>query len=190
MEGHFSTGIFDGAAKFAIDAHAGVERRGKGFPYIIHPMEATAIVATMTNDEELLAAAMLHDVVEDTDTSVEDIQRLFGDRVAYLVANESDIEIAGKSVSDSWRERKEYAINRLKKASREVKMVALGDKLSNMRAIARDIEILGDKVWQEFHVKDPKEHKWYYEGLADSFEELKDTEAYKEFIGLIAKVFQ
>ena len=65
------TTLFDAAAQFAIEAHRGGERRGKGFPYIIHPMEAASIVATVTNDPEMLAAAILHDTVEDTDVTIE-----------------------------------------------------------------------------------------------------------------------
>ena len=59
------TQLLDRAIIFAVRAHAGTERRGKGFPYIVHPMEAVEIVATMTADQELLAAAALHDTVED-----------------------------------------------------------------------------------------------------------------------------
>ena len=58
-----------------------------------------------------------------------------------------------------------------------------------MRAIARDYDAQGDKLWNLFHVNDPKEHKWHYEGLAASLSELKETEAYKEFEYLIKKVF-
>ena len=84
------TSLLDRAIIFAVRAHAGTERRGKGFPYIVHPMEAVEIVATMTKDQELLAAAVLHDTVEDTDTTVEQIREEFGNRIASLVASESD----------------------------------------------------------------------------------------------------
>ena len=84
------TQLLDRAIIFAVRAHAGTERRGKGFPYIVHPMEAVEIVATMTADQELLAAAALHDTVEDTDITIEQIRAEFGDRVASLVAAESE----------------------------------------------------------------------------------------------------
>ena len=85
-----NTELLDRAIIFAVRAHAGTERRGKGFPYIVHPMEAVEIVATMTPDQELLAAAALHDTVEDTDVTVEQLRAEFGERVAALVADESD----------------------------------------------------------------------------------------------------
>ena len=85
------TRLLDRAIHFAVDAHAGTERRGKGLPYIVHPMEAVTIVATMMSDQELLAAAALHDVVEDTDISLDRIREEVGDRVAGLVCLESDV---------------------------------------------------------------------------------------------------
>ncbi|MBP5173168.1 MAG: bifunctional (p)ppGpp synthetase/guanosine-3',5'-bis(diphosphate) 3'-pyrophosphohydrolase [Bacteroidales bacterium] len=183
------TALLDRAIIFAVRAHSGTERRGKGYPYIVHPLEAVEIVATMTADQELLAAAALHDTVEDTDVTVEQIRAEFGDRIAALVAEESDQFEAGVSEEDSWHARKRAAIDRLAKASRDAKIVALGDKLSNMRAIARDYAVKGDELWNIFHAKDPKDHEWHYRGLADSLRELEDTFAFKEFERLINEVF-
>lgn len=187
---HLDTSLFDRAAIFAVKAHAGTERRGKGFPYIIHPMEAAGIVATMTSDQELLAAAVLHDVVEDTDVTVEELRSEFGPRIAGLVASESDVFEEGVSEEDSWRSRKQAAIDRLAGASYDAKIVALGDKLSNMRAIARDYAVMGDAFWNIFHAKDPADHEWHYRGLADSLRDLSDTFAFKEFESLINQVWK
>lgn len=183
------TGLLDRAIEFAVHAHSGTERRGKGFPYIVHPMEAMEIVSTITPDQELLAAAALHDTIEDTDVTVEDIRREFGDRVAALVEEESDKFTPGVSEEDSWHQRKQAAIDRLAAASHDAKIVALGDKLSNMRAISRDYAVMGDKLWNIFHTKDPKDHEWHYRGLAKSLEELRETFAYQEFERLIDQVF-
>lgn len=184
-----NTELLDRAIIFAVRAHAGTERRGKGFPYIVHPMEAVEIVATITPDQELLAAAALHDTVEDTDVTVEQIRAEFGDRIAALVASESDVFEAGVSEEDSWHSRKKAAIDRLAAASHDAKIVAMGDKLSNMRAIARDYAVKGDELWEIFHAKDPKDHEWHYRGLADSLRELSDTFAFQEFEALINQVF-
>ena len=184
------TQLLDRAIVFAVRAHAGTERRGKGFPYIVHPMEAVEIVATITNDQELLAAAALHDTVEDTGVTTEQIRAEFGERIASLVASESDVVIDGSSLEQSWHARKQAAIDRLARASHDAKIVALGDKLSNMRAIARDYARQGDELWKLFHAKDRKEHEWHYRGLAASLRELQDTFAYKEFEQLINQVFE
>ncbi len=184
-----NTELLDRAIIFAVQAHAGTERRGKGFPYIVHPMEAMEIVATITPDQELLAAAALHDTVEDTDVTVEEIRAQFGDRIASLVAAESDEMPEGVSEEDSWHARKKAAIDRLAAASHDAKIVALGDKLSNMRAIARDYAVKGDELWKIFHASDPKDHEWHYRGLANSLRELADTFAFQEFEALIDQVF-
>ena len=183
------TELLDRAIIFAVKAHAGTERRGKGFPYIVHPMEAVEIVATITPDQELLAAAALHDVVEDTEISADEIRREFGDRIAALVVAESDVFVEGVSEEDSWHDRKQAAMDRLAAAPHDAKIVAMGDKLSNMRAIARDYAVKGDELWKIFHAKDPKDHEWHYRGLAAALEELKDTFAYREFVKLIDQVF-
>ena len=184
-----NTDLLDRAIVFAVRAHAGTERRGKGFPYIVHPMEAVSIVATITSDQELLAAAALHDTVEDTDITVDEIRSEFGERIANLVAAESDQFQEGVSEEKSWHGRKQAAIDRLSGASRDAKIVALGDKLSNMRAIARDYAVQGDALWNLFHVTDRSEHEWHYRGLADALRELSDTFAFQEFEHLINQVF-
>ena len=100
------TDLLDRAIMFAVKAHSGTERRGKGFPYIVHPMEALEIVSTMTSDQELLAAAVLHDTVEDTYVTIDHIREEFGDRIASIVDAESDKGIEGRSEDDSWHSRK------------------------------------------------------------------------------------
>ena len=185
-----NTEFLDRAIMFAVRAHAGTERRGKGFPYIVHPMEAMEIVTTITPDQELLAAAALHDTVEDTDMTIEDIRAEFGERIANLVAAESDVFIEGKSEEETWHARKQAAMDRLAAAPHDAKIVAMGDKLSNMRAIARDYAMMGDKLWDIFHAKDPADHEWHYRGLANSLRELSDTFAFQEFENLINQVFK
>lgn len=184
-----NTDLLDRAIVFAVRAHAGTERRGKGFPYIVHPLEAVEIVATITPDQELLSAAALHDTVEDTAVTVEDIRKEFGPRIARLVAAESDVFPEGQSEEQSWHARKQAAIDRLAHASHDAKIVAIGDKLSNMRAIARDYAEQGDAFWSLFHVKDKASHAWHYRGLLEALRELEGTFAFREFETLVKQVF-
>lgn len=184
------TDLLDRAIVFAVKAHHNSERRGKGFPYIVHPMEAVEIVATITSDQELLAAAALHDTIEDTSVTVDQIRAEFGDRIANLVQTESDPVAEGVSEAESWHDRKQAAIDRLAAASHDAKIVALGDKLSNIRAIWRDYQVKGDELWKIFHVTDKTLHEWHYRGLAASLNELSDTFAHKEFVRLLDEVFE
>ena len=187
------TDLLDRAILFAVQAHHNTERRGKGFPYIVHPMEAMEIVASITPDQELLAAAALHDTVEDTDVTVEQIRAEFGDRIADLVHEESDqIDgqlFDGRNEEQTWHARKQAAIDRLAMASHDAKIVAMGYKLSTMRAIWRDYQLRGDELWTIFHVKDKASHEWHYRGLAHALSELSDTFAYQEFVRIIDEVF-
>lgn len=181
--------VLDKAIKFAVDAHSGVERRGKEFPYIVHPMEAVSIVSTITSDQDLLAAAALHDVVEDTDISIDTIREEFGDHIAELVMSETDRFDPNVSEAEGWHARKQASIDRLAAASLESKIVAIGDKLSNLRAIWRDYSIQGEKFWNLFHVKERSEHEWHYRGLQFALSELAGTFAYKEYCNLMELVF-
>ena len=186
---YLDSSLLDRAICFAVKAHANTERKGKGFPYIVHPLEAAVIVSTMTSDQELLAAAALHDTMEDTDTTYEQLVQEFGKRVADLVAHESDMKLEG-SASATWHLRKQIAIEHLAKAPLDVKIVAMGDKLSNMRIIARDYAEIGDALWKRFHVSDPHEHAWHYYGLMQSLSSLSDTAAFQEFAMLVKQVFE
>ena len=182
--------LFDRALCYAIEKHSGQKRKLVNIPYILHPMEVAAIVGTMTDDQATLAAAVLHDTVEDTEVTLAQIREAFGDRVARLVETESDPSVADVPEDCSWRDRKQAAIDRLAAAPEDAKIVALGDKLSNMRAIARDYHKQGDALWSLFHAPGGKpDHAWHYHGLARALSSLRGTEAYTEFAHLVLDVF-
>lgn len=182
------TSILDKAIIFAAQAHQGQERKGKKLPYIVHPMEAVAIVATMTTDQEILAAAALHDTVEDTPVTVDEIRREFGGRVATLVAYETNVP---KSPDRTWRDIKQEAVNRLAAAPYDAQMAAMGDKLSNLRAMYYDHKALGDKLWSRFKAPGGKaDIAWYYHALAQALDPLKGLPPYEEFVSLLEKTFE
>jgi len=181
--------ILDKAIIFAVKAHSGAARKGGDIPYIVHPMEAAAIAATMTDDREIIAAAVLHDTIEDTSTTFEDIRGRFGERVLELIAADTEDKCPDIPAADSWYVRKQETLDFLKTAKRESKIIVLADKLSNMRSLYRDYLSVGEKVWERFNQKDKKMHKWYYEGIAANLQELKGEVAYKEYCFLLNKVF-
>lgn len=177
--------MIDQAIEFATKAHEGQYRKGTRRPYIVHPIEVSDIVATMTNDEEIISAAVLHDTIEDCENVTEEVLRQhFGARVASIVAQESEDK------SKSWEERKAATIEHLKSASTEVQMIALADKLSNMRDIDRDYPLLGEELWTRFRMKDKNRIGWYYKGVRDSLRPaLGDQLAFMEYCQLIDKNF-
>ena len=182
--------VFEQACIFAVERHSGMIRKGTQIPYITHPMEAAAIVATMTTDREILAAAVLHDVVEDTPTTLAEIEARFGIRVARLVAAESEDKRPELPASETWKLRKEETIDRLRGTEDPAeKMLVIGDKLSNLRGLQRDYAALGEAVWSRFHVTDKALHRWYYTAIADATKELSDCPAWQEMNGLINSIF-
>ena len=181
----------DTALHFAIDAHAGMIRKGNKAPYILHPLEVVTIAATMTNDEDILCAAILHDVVEDTPHTLDELRELFGVRVADLVASETEDKLRGRPASETWLERKRGHLEQLRGASDSgVKILWIADKLANMRSFAQLYKTEGDAMWQHFHQHDPALHAWYHRSIADATEDLAHTDAWKEYTHLIEIVFK
>ena len=186
---------FHKAIIFATIAHSGDNRKGTeegqgGIPYIVHPLEAAAIAATMTRARDVLAAAALHDVVEDAGCTLEDIKEAFSEKIEKLVAAESENKREGQAPEDTWKIRKEETLEQLERKGKEAKTIALSDKLANIRAIHRDFLDKGNRMWEKFNQKDKSEHAWYYASIAKIVSsELGEKHAYQEYQELIRKVF-
>ena len=181
--------ILSKAILFATVRHSGMVRKGTDIPYIVHPIEAVSIAAGITSDQEILAAAVLHDVVEDTLTTIEEIEGQFGGQIAALVAAESEDKMLGIPAVESWKIRKEATIKALETASIPEKIIVLADKLSNIRAIYRDYTLFGDKVWERFNQKDKKMHEWYYRAIVQNLSDFSEHTAYQEYCWLVDMVF-
>jgi len=178
------------AIAFAVKAHDGMRRKKSDAPYILHPMEAAVIVGTMTDDQNLIAAAVLHDVVEDANITIEEIEEKFGRRVRELVQSETEDKRADLPPAETWRIRKEESLELLKNTDDiAVLMVWLGDKLANMRALYRDFKVEGEAMWQRFNQKDANEQAWYYRSIVKLTERLSDTSAWLEYKTLTQLVF-
>ena len=178
------------AIAFAVKAHDGMRRKKGDAPYILHPMEAAVIVGTMTEDQNLIAAAALHDVVEDAGITIEEIEEKFGKRVRELVESETEDKRADLPPAATWRVRKEESLAVLKNTEDiDVLMVWLGDKLANMRSIYREWKVEGNAMWQRFNQKDEKAQAWYYRSIAELTERLSDTSAWLEYKTLTELVF-
>lgn len=183
--------LFEEAIRFAVTAHSGMQRRRESTPYILHPLEAAAIAGTMTSDTQVLAAAVLHDTVEDTDVTMEDILERFGPRVAMLVASETEDKRPGIPPKESWRIRKEESLRDLAEAMDPgVAVLWMSDKLSNMRAFYRAWRVRGNAFWNDFNQTDPAQQAWYYRTIAKLLSNLKSYEAWQEYNYLVNIVFE
>ena len=183
--------ILEEAIIYATVMHQGKVRKLRGNPFILHPIEVAQILSTMTDDQEIITAGILHDIVEDTDGTLEEIEKRFGKRVADLVASESESEIMGETTGASWKRRKEEALKVLKNSQNiGVPMLWLADKLANVRSIAGIYSEQGDDLWQQFDQKDIAMQRWYYQSVAELVElQLNKTGAFKEYIQHINYLF-
>lgn len=174
------------AIHFATEKHEGQCRKGTMIPYIVHPMETMQILHSMNAGVELMMAGVLHDTLEDTETTYDELELLFGKKVAsWVQAHTEDKE-------KTWEERKEKEIKDTVEGDINLKALVLADKLANLRAIARDYTRVGDELWARFS-KGKKKQAWYYSAIQDAlwdtqlYPEIKD--AYWEFVGLYKDVF-
>ena len=178
------------AIAFAARAHDGMRRKSSDSPYILHPMEAAVIVGTMTDDQTLIAAAALHDVVEDAGVDISEIEEKFGPRVRELVECETEDKREDLPPSESWKIRKEESLAVLRDTDDiAVLMVWLGDKLANMRSFYRIHKLQGDGMWQAFNQKDVSEQAWYYRTIVKLTQRLSHTSAWLEYKTLTELVF-
>ena len=169
------------AISFALKAHEGAVRKGTRIPYILHPFEAAAIAAQLTTDEDVIAAAVLHDVLEDTSFTGEDLCARFGESVTALVRSSSENKRRDRPANETWVIRKQETLEHLRTASRNEKIVAFADKLSNLRATLNDFLREGERFWERFQQKDPARHLWYYEGVYSACEELSASPLFQEY---------
>ena len=178
------------AIEFATQCHTGQVRKLSNTPYILHPMEVAVIIGTMTADEDVLIAGLLHDTVEDCGADPMLIREMFGPRVAALVQSETEEKLATRPAAETWIQRKEESLLLLRYTKdRDVKILWLADKLSNIRSFYREYQANGDGLWRCLNQKDPAKQHWYYQTVAEYLSELRDTAAYREFVTLIEAVF-
>lgn len=159
--------MIENAIIFAVKAHKNQTRKGSDIPYISHPFAVGMLLQKAKCSEEVIAAGILHDTLEDTETSLNDLTDTFGVRVANLVlaASEND-----KSLP--WEIRKQHTINRLKDASLEEIQVIVADKLHNLKSIRNDLNLIGDTIFERFNRGKRHQH-WYYSSIVKALSHRK-----------------
>jgi (p)ppGpp synthase/HD superfamily hydrolase len=159
----YSPALYD-AIQLAARAHHHQVRKGTEIPYIVHPLAVAGLLIRVCTPEPAVIAALLHDVVEDTPVTIQEILSRFGPEVADLVTALSEPDKKAP-----WEDRKAHTIDFLeKKATDDVLLVALADKLDNIRAIREGLESDGEAFWERFNRPRAKQ-KWYYERLEQAF---------------------
>lgn len=158
------------------------DENGVGIPYIVHPFEVWAILKENGCSTNVQVAGLLHDTLEDTGVTPEQIEKEFGPEILALVQTESEDK------SKSWEERKGTTLAKLANAHDETKLVCLADKLSNVRSMAYDLRLVGEKLWSRFNR--PKENlAWYYRGIAEALKSMSYMKIYKDYVQTVEEVF-
>ncbi|HUH05325.1 MAG TPA: HD domain-containing protein [Kofleriaceae bacterium] len=155
----------DRAIALATDAFRHTRRKDTDIAYLSHLFQVMVHVAEHGGDEDQLIAAVLHDYLEDIDGATsEGLEREFGPRVARLVAALSD---ATERPKPPWEDRKRAYLAHLRDAPAEVKLISAADKLHNAQSIRRDLELVGDQVWDRFTAT-REQTLWYYRELVEA----------------------
>lgn len=154
---------FDAALNMSARAHARQLRKGTDIPYLTHPVHVAFLLARHDAEEDVCIAALLHDLVEDTEVSLGEIERAFGGRVAAIVDGCSE----PRGDYGLWEHRKEHTIESLRTAPADVRAVACADKLHNLSTIRDVLQLDGETVWDRFR-RGRSDQAWYYRGLVDS----------------------
>jgi (p)ppGpp synthase/HD superfamily hydrolase len=149
------------ARRFAIAAHYSQRRAGSGRPFVVHPAEVARILfGYYPHDEELVVAGFLHDTVEDTPATIEEIAQLFGERVAGLVFSVTDVE------QGTWRKTRQVVLNKLENAEPDTLRLKIADGLSNSRSLLRECLIRGtDSRGRTSRATNPEDMYWYHAGI-------------------------
>jgi len=143
--GFARSGLTMDAWGFAAEAHDGQLRRGSGAPYIEHPVAVARLVAEHGGDEAMVAAAFLHDVLEDTEVGSERIHDEFGEDVGALVDALSDDRRL-----DDYARRKAALREQVERAGRRAALVYVADKLANCSDLRSAYALEGEAVWPRF----------------------------------------
>lgn len=154
------------AKQFAYKAHKGMKRKGKDTPFTYHLKLVNLYLESLTDDEEILAAGWLHDVVEDTPITLEELKKEFNRTVCRYV----ELETEDKSLP--WKDRKLKQINELKENNSKVILIAFADKMANLTEMDSDYQLEKENLWKRFNRGKDEQH-WYYLEFYKIFKESK-----------------
>ncbi|MBL8632238.1 MAG: bifunctional (p)ppGpp synthetase/guanosine-3',5'-bis(diphosphate) 3'-pyrophosphohydrolase [Myxococcales bacterium] len=155
--------LIDRALVVSATAHRNQARKGSQVPYIIHPVHVALLLLRHHFPDEVIIAALLHDVVEDTSTSLSELRAEFGEEVARLVAAVSEQKTEGTEPLP-WKVRKEAQLRKLQHADRHIAAIKTADALHNLQATLSDLRQRGPEVWSRFR-SSQSDQLWYYRSL-------------------------
>lgn len=176
MNGHM---LIEKALLLALRAHEGQERKEQPIPYIVHPVEVALILAKHGFPDPVIAAALVHDTVEDTPVTLEDVRRELGEEVAALVAPVTHDD------SLSWDDKKKAYVESVRGASEAVKAISVADKIANAESLIAAAGKQGTGIWA--HFKRGRDKKlWFEHAMLDMLRESWQNPLVDEYAELVS----
>lgn len=174
------------AIYFATKAHQGQKRKIEDIDMIFHPFIVGMMLQKAGCDDDVICAGILHDVVEDTKYTFDDIEKEFGEKIKNYVYDASE-----KNKSLEWEERKKYTIKHIKNSPLESKLIVACDKISNLDDLYECLQKYGEKAWNSFK-RGKEKQKWYYENVYESliYNQDQNHPLFKRYRELLNKIFK
>lgn len=179
MENNYT--LIERATALAMRAHTGQMRKEAPMPYIVHPIAVGLILARHGFSDAVIAAALVHDVIEDMNVTEEELRRELGDKVADLVAPVTHDNTL------SWEEKKKAYVETVRNARNEVKAISLADKIANAHSLIAAHKAQGAAIWKYFNAGREKK-LWFEHMMLAMFRESFDHPMVEEYAMLAAEM--
>lgn len=170
--------ILEKALRLSALAHKNQTRKGTPVPYIIHPVMVAHLLQKYGASDTVIAAALVHDVLEDTPITLDELRSELGEDIAHIV------ELLSEDKSLPWKERKNAYKENVRTGGEDVQVVSLGDKVHNLASLLDEYEERGEELWSVFNAS--KEDKlWFEEEMLKVFSDLPHplVEEYRALVG-------
>jgi len=175
------TNIIEKALRMSAIAHNGQKRKEQDAPYIIHPVAVALLLAKNDFSDVVIASALVHDVLEDTSVTEEELKKELGEEVLSIVQSLSE------NMSIPWEERKTQYIETIRVGSENVKAVSVGDKINNAQSMLTAYEKIGPELWKVFH-RGKEKQIWFYESHLDMLKKTWNNPLVNEYENLVQKL--
>jgi (p)ppGpp synthase/HD superfamily hydrolase len=173
--------LLEKAHRLMLKAHGQQVRKTDGSPYVIHPMMVAKKLARLNFPDEVIAAAMIHDILEDTDITEQQLRQELGDEVVDIILPLSE----DKKLE--WEDRKKEYIHDVKNGSASTKAVSIADKIHNLESIIETHKTMGSDIWTKFN-RNKEQKMWFEREMLKAFQESWDHPMIAEYEKLLRQV--
>jgi (p)ppGpp synthase/HD superfamily hydrolase len=160
------------ALNLAAAKHNGQMRKSSKLPYIVHPFSVAIILSEFTDDENVIVAGLLHDLLEDVESySYQNLKNDFGQKIADIIlgiSEENDFD-NGESEKETWKKRKLGYLKNLEKQNQESLLICAADKIHNLKSMSRIYQEQKRGMWRDFNAPLEKQI-WYYQAVIEILE--------------------